>query len=184
MNFIRVAVPRITALSSDGGGYRHLIEVKERGTESVAHTFGLNFGSRPGLKLHIVLPPSLECLLPERLEPVMARLYQASIHAADSSRPFAVDAWKHEEDFQLIDIPRTLGVLNTWLRRRLTKPPRDPNSAEWQELAEEQMQNFELILKWWVNDPANGSDFTERVRVARFTGKEPELGWLGEFWDV
>ena len=112
----------------------------------------------------------------------MTRLYQASIHAPNSARPFLVDAWQNEGEFQLIDFPRTLGVLNTWLQRRLSKPPDHPDPEEWRELAEEEMRRFELILRWWVEDRRNASDFIASVRIVRFTGQEPELAWLKEFW--
>jgi hypothetical protein len=49
-------------------------------------------------------------------------------------------------------------------------------------LAEEEIRRFEIILKWWVEDPRNGPDFTAAVRIVRLTGQEPELAWLKEFW--
>jgi hypothetical protein len=181
-NFIRQVVMRIIELSPEQGGYRNIIDIQERGANSATHTFATELGSRANLKLHVVLPPTLDCLLPARLNPVMAKLYQASIHAPNSARPFLVDAWQNENEFQLLDFPRTLGVLNTWLQRRLSKPPRDPESEEWRQLAEEEIRRFEIILKWWVEDPRNGPDFTATVRIVRFTGQEPELAWLKEFW--
>ncbi len=183
VNFISEVVPRITALTPDGGSYRHRIEVREREAETIVHAFGSEAGSRPGLKLHVVLPPTLDCLLPGRLRPLMARLHQALIRAEDSARPFVVDAWRHGGEYHLIDFPRTLGVLNTWLRRRLAKQPLDPETPEWKELAEQEMQRFEVILKWWVEDPGNGPGFGDRVRVVRFSGQEPELKWLLPFWN-
>ncbi len=184
INFIEKIVPKLEVPEPDAPGFHANIVIRDRKSrEKPLFEFDRSSAARKNLKLYIVLPPSLECLAKNQLDTLVDELPEAAIIQDGKTNPdFVVPAWKREGHYQLIDFPRTLGVLNVWLQQTLAKEGHLPGSPKWIETAEEQIQNFEMILRWWIEDWDKGGISRDRVEVIRYTGEQPELEWLGDYW--
>ena len=183
VNFVRPVVQRLTALT-ERDECLFAIEVTDRAKPPVpVYSFGRQPSGRKDLKLHIVIPHRASLLKPRFLKPVKRDLRQAMIQGAAEARTFEVDAWEPARNqFQFIDFPSTLTVVEDWVKRRLPRQQCDPQSAEWQQLENEEIKRFETMLQWWVDSPDNGADFRDRVRIVRFAGGLKEFAWLESAW--
>jgi hypothetical protein len=182
VNFVRKLVRRVTALSSEGNQYLNEIEVVERDSREVIGSFGTDLKARDHLKLHILIPPRISFLDESRMKPLLSLLKQASVTSPSRERPINVDAWMEGDCYQFIDFPTTLVAAETWIQRHLKLKQRDPALSEWKRLEKEVLDRFELMLKWWVDDPENAFVFREHIRLIRFTEAQEEFHWLAEFW--
>jgi hypothetical protein len=184
VNFVRPVVQKIIARTDERDRFSHAIDVTDRGSPPQAvRSFGHEVSERLGLNLHIVIPHRASLLKPRFLEPIRQGLSQARIQANPTARPFTVDAWKRDGgDFQFIDFPNTLTVIEDWVERRLPPELRHPDSPEWRRIETEELERFETMLRWWIDGAENGADFRDRVRVVRFPGATDEFNWLEKAW--
>lgn len=185
VNFVRPVVQKVTALTEERDECLFDIRITDRGLPPIdVYSFGRESVSRKDLRLHIVIPQRASFLKTRFLDPVKRDLRQAHIYAGEAVRTFVVDAWTpNQNQFQLVDFPNTLTVVEDWVRRRLTREQCDPQSVEWQQLENEEIKRFETMLQWWVDSPENSTEFRDRVRIVRFTQGEKEFAWLEAAWN-
>lgn len=134
------------------------------------------------MRLHIMVPPRLHLLKPTSLLPLSSILKQVSIHPGGSGRPFALRALPIGADYQLVDFPSPIMVVENWLARRMSQERVDPESDQALRLEREEIYRFESTLKWWIEDQANDPSFQDRVRVVHFDAARPDLEWLAGVW--
>jgi hypothetical protein len=137
---------------------------------------------RGGTRLHIMIPSRLYLLDPSVIKPLSASLKQASIQPDGASRPLTMHAWRTGDEYQLIDFPNAITVVQDWLERRMSQMRLDAASEEARRMEREELDRFESTLNWWITDQANGADFCDRVKVLHLDAAPPQLQWLAEQW--
>jgi hypothetical protein len=149
-----------------------------------AHPFclGNDLQSRADLRLHIVLPPRLECIRPENLMLALRMLAKATINQPRGGHPYLLHAWKVGGQYGIIDFPSPYLVMDEWIQRHKAQGTPSLPSSHWQKLEADELGRFEAVLRWWIEDLNEESEFRNRVRLIRFTGKEQDLQWLKEYW--
>ncbi len=136
------------------------------------------------VRLQIVIPHRLELLRPETLAAARRPLEQATLESKTLGRPLTLRCRPDSEGWLLVDFPATAAAIENWLQRRLSQEAVRPESDEARKLEEQQLDEFESVLRYWIDDQANVPAFRKRVQVVRFKQTDPGLDWLAQAWGL
>jgi TIR domain/Prokaryotic STING domain len=167
VNFVQAIMYRISDPTS-------AIEIKDRTPDSEA--VQIDSQARLQLQLNIILPVNLSVL--DRLIKITANtLMTATIQTA--SRPLLVQARRVEDRYQLIDIPKTISVIELWIKRRMNEMG-DAESELAVRFERDEIERFELMLQWWIRTETGDAKLKQLVRIIRYDPENvlPELEWL------
>ena len=134
------------------------------------------------MRLQIIIPPRIHLLKPSAIAPLSSVLKQVSIPGS-SGRPFTLRARQVGDEYQLVDFPSPIAVVENWLGRRMSQEQLNPDPDEALRLEREEIFRFESTLNWWIEDQANEPGFRDRVQVVRFDASRPDLKWLADVWN-
>jgi hypothetical protein len=180
VNFIHKTVKLITEKTSQGDRHANSIEIKE--LDGTSFCLANDPRSRPDFLLYIVLPPRIDYLRRESLDPVLERLAQAAISQSNRDRPYQYHVCKVDGQYGLIDFPSPLKVVDEWIQRRKARGTADRSPVHWRNLEAEELGLFRVVLQFWVDDLNKESDFRGRVRLICSFRKQNGFKWLKELW--
>ncbi|MBV9999184.1 MAG: toll/interleukin-1 receptor domain-containing protein [Verrucomicrobia bacterium] len=179
VNFIRKTVRLITAKTPEGDRYANTIKITELDGEPFY--LGNDLQSRSDLRLHIVLPPQLECIRLETLKPALQSLPKGTVNQPGGDRPYSCQVWKVAGQYGIIDFPTPYLVMDEWIQRRKAQGTPAQPPSHWQNLEADELGRFETVLRSWVEDSNEESDFRDRIHFIRFTDKKHYQQWLDDF---
>jgi hypothetical protein len=138
--------------------------------------------SRSALKLFVIIPASFA--IGESLTKTKIALKHVTLRSSLANRSFYVDALSSGGNYQLVDISSGVSGIKLWAHRQSSEGRLDPESDEALQIESDALETFESVLNWWIEDPANNPEFSQRVKVFRATSNIPTAEELAKTLDI